>query len=108
MNKTDLQQVIDWLIDGARSAVSPPRMMAEACERLVHAGLPLWRVSVFVRTLHPDIFGRSFVWQPGVDVVVASADFAAISTEPVVDPLREGARGSLSARRSRKRALSVL
>jgi adenylate cyclase len=80
MNKTDLQQVIDWLIDGARSAVSPPRMMAEACERLVHAGLPLWRVSVFVRTLHPDIFGRSFVWQPGVDVVVASADFDVVDS----------------------------
>jgi adenylate cyclase len=49
--------------------------MAETCERLVQAGLPLWRVGVFVRTLHPDIFGRSFVWRRGSEVVVGAADF---------------------------------
>jgi adenylate cyclase len=75
MNTSDLQKVTDWLIDGARSASSPTRMMAETCERLVGAGLPLWRVGVFVRTLHPDIFGLSFVWRPGAEVVVTSADF---------------------------------
>jgi adenylate cyclase len=75
MNTSDLQKVTDWLIDGARSASSPPRMMAETCERLVQAGLPLWRVGVFVRTLHPDIFGHSFVWRPGAEVVVNRADF---------------------------------
>src|ERR1700692_2429319 len=75
MNALDLQKVTDWLIDGARSPPSPPRMMAETCERLVQAGLPLWRVGVFVRTLHPDIFGRSFVWRHGAEVVMTSANF---------------------------------
>jgi adenylate cyclase len=58
MNVAELQKITDWLIDGARSAASPTDMMAETCERLVQAGLPLWRVGVFVRTLHPDIYGR--------------------------------------------------
>jgi adenylate cyclase len=75
MNVSDLQDVTDWLIDGARSAASPAAMMAESCERLVTAGLPLWRVGVFVRTLHPDIFGVSFVWRLGGEVVVTQADF---------------------------------
>ena len=75
MNALDLHKITDWLIDGARSASSPTRMMAETCERLVQAGLPLWRVGVFVRTLHPDIFGHSFVWRPGAEVVVNNADF---------------------------------
>jgi adenylate cyclase len=75
MNAPDLHEVTDWLIDGASSAASPPMIMAETCERLVQAGLPLWRVGVFVRTLHPDIFGRSFVWRPGAEVVVTPADF---------------------------------
>ena len=39
------------------------------------AGLPLWRVGVFVRTLHPDIFGLNFIWRPGAEVVVGTADF---------------------------------
>ncbi len=41
MNQPELQKITDWLIDGARSAGSPTRMMAEICERLVAAGLPL-------------------------------------------------------------------
>ena len=75
MNAADLQKITDWLIDGARSAVSPPRMMAETCERLVEAGLPLWRVGVFVRTLHPDILARNFIWRPGAEVAAGTADF---------------------------------
>ena len=74
VNPSELQKIADWLIDGARSALSPGQMMTETCERLVRAGLPLWRVGVFVRTLHPDIFGVSFVWRPGTEVVISSAD----------------------------------
>ncbi len=67
MNAPELQKIIDWL--------SPPQIMVETGERLVRAGLPLWRVGVFVRTLHPDIFGRSFVWRRGAEVVMGSANF---------------------------------
>ena len=81
MNATELQKITDWLIDGARSAPSPPRMMAETCERLVRAGLPLWRVGVFVRTLHPDIFGRNFVWRHGAEVVMGSANFDVVDSD---------------------------
>jgi adenylate cyclase len=49
--------------------------MAETCERLVAAGMPLWRVAVFVRTLHPDIYGRAFFWRPGAEVVMNPAGF---------------------------------
>jgi adenylate cyclase len=75
MNATDLQKITDWLIDGARSTASPPQMVAEFCERLVAAGLPLWRFGLFVRTLHPDILGVNFIWKPGTEVAVGTADF---------------------------------
>ena len=75
MNAADLQKLIDWLIDGARSTPGSPQMMAETCGRLVKAGLPLWRVGVFVRTLHPDIIGRNFIWKPGEEVAVGSASY---------------------------------
>jgi adenylate cyclase len=75
MNASDLQKIIDWMVDGARSAATPADMMKECCERLVQAGVPLWRVGVFVRTLHPNVFGRSFTWRPGSEVVVVAADF---------------------------------
>ncbi|MGO8908807.1 MAG: adenylate/guanylate cyclase domain-containing protein [Bradyrhizobium sp.] len=75
MNAPDLQKLTDWLVDGARSAPNPPRMMAETCERLVAAGLPLWRVGVFVRTLHPEIIGRNFIWRLGAEVVAGTATY---------------------------------
>ena len=75
MNASDLQKITDWLIDGARSAASPADMMSETCERLMRAGLPLWRVGVFVRTLHPDILGVNFIWRPGAEVEVGSVNF---------------------------------
>jgi adenylate cyclase len=75
MNAIDLHKITDWLIDGARSAASPNQMMAETCERLVEAGLPLWRVGVFVRTLHPDILARNFIWRRGAEVVAGTAGF---------------------------------
>jgi adenylate cyclase len=75
MNTSDIEALTRWLIDGARSAAMPSQMMAEACGRLVQAGLPLWRVGVFIRTLHPDIFGRSFIWRLGSEVEVNTADF---------------------------------
>jgi adenylate cyclase len=80
MNTTDLHKLTDWLIDGARSAASPTQMMAETCERLVAAGLPLWRVGVFVRTLHPDILGLNFVWRPGAEVTTGSADHSFVDS----------------------------
>jgi adenylate cyclase len=75
MNASDVHQITNWLIDGARSVVNSPRLMAEVCERMVEAGLPLWRVGIFVRTLHPEIFGRNFIWKPGAEVEFGTVDF---------------------------------
>ncbi len=75
MNAADLQKITDWIVGGAKIASNPAEAMAEICERLVDAGLPLWRVGFFVRTLHPDVFGRNFVWKPSADLVVGSTDF---------------------------------
>lgn len=75
MNASELRKITDWLVDGARSAGSPLKVMAETWERLVQAGLPLWRVGVFIRTLHPDIYGRNFIWRPGAEVEMGTVDF---------------------------------
>jgi adenylate cyclase len=95
MNAIDLHKITDWLIDGARSASSPPQMMAETCERLVEAGLPLWRVGLFVRTLHPDILARNFIWRQGAEVAAGTADFDLLKSpdfinSPLAIVFREG------------------
>src|SRR5438034_6573656 len=95
MDVAELQKLTDWLIDGGRAAASPKKFMAETCERMVAAGLPLWRVGVFVRTLHPDIYGRNFIWKPGAEVEVGTVDFKILDspgfhTSPLIIVFQQG------------------
>ena len=89
MKAVEFQNLMDWLIDGARSAADSKIMMAECCERMVEAGLPLWRVGVFIRTLHPDFLGMNFIWKPGAEVEVGTADFDFLESERFISsPLK--------------------
>ncbi len=72
MDHAQLDNLITWLADGARSAVETERFMAETCERMVAAGIPLFRVGVFVSTLHPSLMGRGFIWRAGAGVTLGS------------------------------------
>src|SRR3954451_6963848 len=70
-----IKALVDWLVAGARSAPQPPQVLADLSERLVACGIPLWRVAVFVRTLHPQVMGRRFIWRPGTEGEVSEAPF---------------------------------
>ena len=66
----NVRPVIDWLVAGAPPAMQPPEdVLLHLCHRLQAAGLPLYRVGVFVRTLHPNMLGRGFVWHETTDKV---------------------------------------
>jgi adenylate cyclase len=75
MKAAAIRPIADWLIDGARSAATPDEVLAVLCERLVTAGIPLWRAAVFVRTLHPQVVGRRFVWRAGQGVEIAQEPY---------------------------------
>ena len=81
MTPCDTKSIVDWLMDGARSATRPETVLSDLCDRLVHAGIPLWRVAVFVRTLHPEIMGRRFIWQPGGGVTITEGLFELLETD---------------------------
>lgn len=72
-----LQSVVDWLIDGARSATQVDLFMTETCERMVACGIPLWRAGVFVSTLHPTMAGRGFIWRPETGVATTASPYGA-------------------------------
>src|SRR3954469_3859788 len=95
MLAAEVKNITEWLIDGARSAPNPARMMAETCERLVAAGVPLWGVGVLGRPLHAEIYGRNFIWKPGAEVEIGSVDFGIqdapeFRSSPLAIVFREG------------------
>jgi adenylate cyclase len=64
-----VQPLIDWLDRGAPPARTPQEMVLHLCRRMLGIGLPIHRVAVFVRTLHPNVLGRGFIWHEGRDFI---------------------------------------
>ncbi|MGB9647999.1 MAG: hypothetical protein WCB44_23195, partial [Stellaceae bacterium] len=85
MSTCEIKEIADWLIDGARSAPQPAQVLAQLSERLVACGIPLWRVAVFVRTLHPQVMGRRFIWRPGTEVEVSEAPYELLERAAFLD-----------------------
>jgi adenylate cyclase len=79
--RREVQDTIDWLIDGARDCRLAQDIMARLGERLLAAGLPLHRVALFVRTLHPDVMGRRFLWHPGGEVEITAPSYEFLETD---------------------------
>src|ERR1700752_1631747 len=78
---TDFHAVIDWLVGGAPAAAPSEGGLEEMCARLVASGLPLWRVNVFVRTLHPDLMGRRLRWELGKGLEASETPIEVPSSE---------------------------
>jgi adenylate cyclase len=85
MPTCDTRAIADWLVDGARSASQPQHILAELCGRLVACGIPLWRVAVFVRTLHPHVMGRRIIWRPDTGVEISEAPFELLDSAAFLD-----------------------
>jgi adenylate cyclase len=77
----DIRSALDWLAGGALSGANSDDVLAELCQRMVECGIPLWRVAVFVTTLHPDIMGRRFLWQASSGVTTSDALFEITETD---------------------------
>jgi adenylate cyclase len=76
-----IDHAIAWLIDGARDVRLPQDVMAGLGARLLAAGLPLHRVALFVRTLHPNVMGRRFLWRPNAPVVITEGSYDFLTSD---------------------------
>jgi adenylate cyclase len=57
-----IESILEWLIGDARQIASFARTIDEFAWRLVAAGIPLLRVNLRGRTLHPQFLGAVYVW----------------------------------------------
>jgi adenylate cyclase len=81
MTICDTSTVVDWLAGGARSEAAIGDVLAELCDRLIACGIDLWRVGLFVGTLHPEIMGQRFLWRHASPVQVRNLSFEASQSE---------------------------
>lgn len=60
---------VDWLLREAWKAKSSRELVAELAGALVAADMPLARLRLLIRTLHPQLFALAYTWQRGEDEV---------------------------------------
>jgi adenylate cyclase len=65
----DPAPLIDWLLDEGRFLKHPKLLIAELGNRLKAQGVPLMRMRISMRTLHPQVVGRAYTWWRGKDEV---------------------------------------
>lgn len=89
--------LLAWLLGEGRSIESTRDLIQALSNRLLVEGLPLARVTLHTRTLHPLFIGRRYLWLRGVDAVdVLDAEIAMLGTEgwtrsPIRAVIEEGA-----------------
>jgi adenylate cyclase len=55
--------IVRWLLTEARTIKRDAILLDELCWRIVGAGVPLWRATLHVGTLHPQILGFNWRWR---------------------------------------------
>jgi adenylate cyclase len=60
--RDSVEAISEWLVGAAREINSGAEAFDEFAWRMLAAGLPLLRVTLHTRTLHPQFLGATFVW----------------------------------------------
>ena len=73
---------VDWVVNRAWKTSSSEVLLENLVHCLVEAGMPVSRLRVLIRTLHPQLFAMAYSWRDDTDeVTVGRAPHAMIASE---------------------------
>jgi len=61
------RDIVDWLMGEGRFLPRSRDLIGGLCDRLVEAGVPVARVLVSIRTIHPQILTMGYQWRRGAE-----------------------------------------
>jgi uncharacterized protein (DUF427 family)/class 3 adenylate cyclase len=61
--------LVDWVLRDAWNARTTDELVARLGRQLIATGVPVWRLQLLVRTLHPQLFATEHAWWRGTDAV---------------------------------------
>ena len=67
--------LIEWLSGNECHDLDEAEVIAHLGRKLVAAGLPISRLTLHLRTLHPEIIGRTLAWAPGERVEMHDREY---------------------------------
>ena len=81
--------VVEWLAGNDCHELDDAGLIAGLGRRLTAAGLPIDRLTLHLRTLHPEIIGRTVAWAPGEPVEVHDREHSVLTAADYIgSPLR--------------------
>ncbi len=100
--------LVDWLLSDGWNIASPRELVGQLGDRMVDIGIPVYRIRVNIRTLHPQFIGTSYAWERGAEEVTETTPSHAILQEEryLRSPFAvifQGAGGVRRQARSRRR-----
>lgn len=63
IDRIAIAEIVDWVLQQGLYGTHFEPLLVEMCEKLVQAGVPLWRVNFSMRTLHPEIGAFAYRWK---------------------------------------------
>ena len=82
-------EIIEWLASDECHDVDDAGLIAGLGRQLQAAGLPIDRLALHLRTLHPEILGRTVAWSPNEPVEVQDRQHGLeVRAEFVGSPIR--------------------
>ncbi len=96
--------LVGWLLTAGWDVASPAELVQGLAERLSAAGVPLSRLTVLIRTLHPQVLGVRYEWRRGGGPAAATAlahdgaDTSAYRDSPVATICEGGATNGIRRR----------
>lgn len=92
--------VLGWLESRGRFSGDVPILLGGLCARLLESGVPLHRVNVILRTLHPLVLVSGYVWRAPGEVDTFEAGHESMSGDQYLkSPVRKIFDGSRGIRR---------
>jgi adenylate cyclase len=74
-----------WFITDAYRITDTAELVKASGEKLVEAGIPLYRLAYFQTNLHPELAGKAYTWRRGRGVVVGTATHGLFSRPQYLD-----------------------
>jgi adenylate cyclase len=96
--RTDANPLLGWLLNDAPRMKSGKELTESFARQLQTVGIPVWRMAVIIRTLHPQVLAEAMRWwAKRPDVEVAGVPYTELQSpqylnSPLV-PIFEGAGG---------------
>ncbi len=76
-----IEALFAWMCDGAPPSADGRKIVAQVCEKLRAAGVPVDRFALFLMTIHPTIKGRRLSWTQADGATIREAGFAVFDTD---------------------------